>query len=335
MTAPAPFALPPGAVTTAEFTFTGAFDTTTPRTVSGQFTFTGTANGQIVSIGQHKALIVVKPSGALPDVIRYSAVPFVRAVAINEDAAFDVIVTNTGGGDAIGCHVRGSINRATLTHWQLIEPVSGFGAAAHPRDAPFTIPAGQSRLVRVTRASQQSRIASPDFAGTNTAIVDCANTQFAPQNLSNNFDFTARGLYDPADVAIFSSIPGTGTLDVPAGSYSSFYVWFVNRGPTAQFVVTPHYLRPFDESDPAKQFLTSLCTANRFGECTSSPAFSSTFTAEQNVRHIYKIYVQAPPVDPGYDPGLRRILFKINQVQPVGFVFSVPVAAHSVAVRRN
>ena len=73
-----------------------------------------------------------------------------------------------------------------------------------------------------------------------------------------------------------------------------------------------------------------------FFQVNQVQAPGSTFPSVPAAAHSIAVRMtSAPPTDPGFDPGLRRILFKINQVQPVGFVFSVPVAAHSVAVRRN
>ena len=38
---------------------------------------------------------------------------------------------------------------------------------------------------------------------------------------------------------------------------------------------------------------------------------------------------------PSFDRNKRRVMVKFQQVQPAGNVYAVPVAAQSVAVRRN
>lgn len=331
--APAPFSLAPGAVTSTLFIVTPSFDTTTPRTTVGHFTFTARVNGNIVATQQHRALVVVKPSGLLANVLRYSVFPPVAAAAWHQRADFTVHITNTGAFDAVGCHVRAPavVPSALLVKWKQVAPTVG------AEDAPVTIPAGQTRTLTVSIASQQSRIASPDFVGSNNPIIDCANTQPAPVDLRNNFDLTARGLFDPAQVHATTVAPTTGVLNVPRPGYAVFKVRMVktNAG-TANFIALSKYVRPFDDwSDPNKQFVVRVCPANSSGVCTGALATSLTFSAAQYSQKYFNVHVWSPAVNPGYDPAQRRVMLQINQVSPVGSTHSVPVAAQSIALRRN
>jgi hypothetical protein len=55
------------------------------------------------------------------------------------------------------------------------------------------------------------------------------------------------------------------------------------------------------------------------------------------VAHTFAVFVQRPAVDPGFDPGQRRVFVLFQQFSPPGFFGSNPIAidvgATSVAVR--
>ena len=331
---PAQVTLAPNAVASTLFTFP-AFDNSTPRTISGAFIFTAKAGPTVVSIARHRALIVLKPGVALPDILRVSNVfPAVRTGGVNEPLTYKVKLTNIGSITARGCHVRGAIWDPVRTIWQRIDPATG-DPIGNP-NTPVDIPGHQSVWLDVTTAAQRSRIANPTFAGNNQQIYDCANTEKALVDLSNNFDFTARGLYDPVDVFASTVSPTNGVLSVAQGGYATFKVRIVNTSPTATLVARPEYLRPADETDPSKQYIVRVCPANASGTCTVSLNTSVTFSAPQYSPRYFTVYVWSPVTDPGYDPRWRRVFLVFDQVQPPGStVYSVPVAAQSVAVKRN
>lgn len=341
VTTPSQISLAPGALGTMEFQFTPAFNQTAVRTVAGAFTFTGKkTNGTIVNVEQHRALIVVKPATTPPDILRATITPSVQAGFINEGLTYQVRLYNTGTQAAIGCHVRSRPFESIQTVWRTYDPGSPPGGSTRPTtlgplNAPLTIPAGQSVLTLVTTASHQSRIAVPAFARSNQPfIVDCANTAPAPITLANAFDFTARGAYDPARVTAAKLAPATTYLNVPAAG-AGFRVSAVNRGPASTLVARPYYIRPFEETAANKQFTVKVCRASAAGNCTTAEADSIQFSAAEGVTNRFKVVVRPPAVNPGYDPGKRRVFLVFDQVQPVGNIFSVPVASQSIAVRKN
>lgn len=333
VTAPSQVTLTPGALATMQFQFTGSFDQTTVRTLVGHFAFAGRVGSAVFATAQRRAIVIVKPTGSPPTAIAASIVPQVRAGGLNEEIPFDVRVKNTGSQPAIGCLVhRQPFGGPTRATWQLYNPATGAFIGA--QDAPATIPPGQTYAFSVSAGSHESRIADPTFVGTNQPFaIDCANTNAAPISLANSFDITVRGGYDPAPVNAARLAPAGGVLDVPAAG-AAFRVQAVNLGTAATLIARPSYVRPFAESDPNKQFTVKVCRTSAAGACTTADLDSIEFSAAKNVVNYFKVIVRPPTVNPGYAPGLRRVFLIFAQVQPIGFVYSVPVAAQSIAVRK-
>jgi hypothetical protein len=60
------------------------------------------------------------------------------------------------------------------------------------------------------------------------------------------------------------------------------------------------------------------------------------YSAQRNATAFFKIFVKPPAVDPGFDPGKRRVFLKLWQPRPVTQgTFDAVVGAESVAVRKN
>lgn len=336
--APAQFTIGPNQIKTAQFTFTAAFNKTTTRTVAGYFTFVGKEGAVEITRAQHRALIVVG-NAPLGSVLRASVSPAIRAAAINEVKPFDVVLRNSGAQTAIGCHARHDFSysaRLKVT-WRRFDPSSGNYIGL--LDQPFNLAAGQSASMRVFVASQQTQLADPEFP--TPVTLDCANTNPAPINLFNTFDLTALGLYRPAQVDANKLAPAGDTLNVPATGTAPVRFSVINRSGAANFRAVALYIRPIaDWSNPNKQFTVTICrltSAN--GTCVAPPSPTNNsieFNAAQNATTFFKIFVKAPSVNPGYAPGLRRVFLKIWQDSPVPLgTFDAPVAAESVAVRKN
>src|SRR6185369_5337679 len=100
-------------------------------------------------------------------------------------------------------------------------------------------------------------------------LFDCANTLPAsPTALANRFDFSALGLYRPADVTITRIVPAVTTVDVKKTGQTVIRISALNSTLTQKFRLTAQYVRPFDESAAAKQFGVSFCrTATDNGAC--------------------------------------------------------------------
>jgi len=334
--APAQFTIGPNEIKTPQFTFTAAFNKTTVRTVAGNFFFVGRENGTEIARAQHRALIVVG-NATLGNVLRAAVSPAVRAGGINEAKPFDVKLTNAGAQTAIGCHARHdfSFSSRLKVNWRRFDPNTGNYVGL--LNQPFNIAAGQSISFRVFVASQQSQLADPEFP--TLVTLDCANTDPAPINLFNTFDLTALGIYRPAQVDATKLAPLGDTLVVPASGSAVVRFSVVNRSEAATLRAIPLYIRPIaDWSNPNKQFKLTICRmASANGACLApASANSIKYSAAKNVTSFFKIFVQAPSINPGYAPGLRRVFLKMWQDRPVQLgTFDAVVAAESVAVRKN
>jgi hypothetical protein len=332
VTAPAVFTIAPNAIKTARFTFTGAFNTTTTRTVSGLFTFIGRENGTEISRAQHRALIVV---GNATLVLGASVSPAVRAGFLNETKPFDAKLTNTTSQTAIGCHARHDFASARLkVTWIRTDPNTGGFIGA--LNQPFNIAAGQSVTFRVFVASQQTQLADPEFP--TKVTLDCANANPAPINLFNTFDLTAFGIWRPAQVDATKLAPLSDTLLVPATGSAQVRFSVINRSVATALRAIPIYIRPIgDWGNPNKQYQLTMCRLNSAnGSCLSPPAFNSIeYNAAKDTPAFFKIFVTAPPTNPGYSPGFRRVFLKVWQDSPHPQGFDAVVAAESVAVKKN
>ncbi len=323
---PADFTLKPGEVKEASFSFGGGFDTTKPRTVAGFFVFTAKQGGKTVAEARSRALIVMKPLGQnLDDVLQVAVTPAVQAGNVGEALAFDVDVKNTGAKAAAGCHARGANFSQNKVVWESSGDVW----------RPFDIAKGKSRSFRIWVASQESRIADRTFPGAGDIVIDCNNTQAAAIDLSNNLDFTARGTYRPAKIASRLLAKGD-TLKVPRSGEATFEVEAENESGDATIVARAQYVRPFVEGDPKELFEVSVCRLEKpKGKCLGAAAESLEYSSKKRSKAAFRVFVKAPKKDPGLDPGLRRVFLILSQKQPIGFVYSVPVAAESMAPRKQ
>ncbi len=332
VTKPAPLVLNPGAVKSAEFLFTPAFDTTTQRTVSGKFTFTARNGAVTVSRAEHRALVVMKNFDPKPDALRLAITPGIRTGYVNEAVRFRATLTNTGATEATGCHFRSQLGTFVKTEWRRIDPVTG--APLGGQNQPTAIPALASRTFTVWAASQRPNRTDPDPRFPGAVMADCANTAALASNVANRFDIAAVGTFEPAEIEP-AVTPATDVLAVGAGATGSFRVTAVNRGPADTLTVTPRYVRPFGEDAANLLFTVKVCrTATPAGACLAALAASTTYTAARNVPNHFRVVVTGPSSDPGFDPTLRRVFLNFEQVarQSVG---TIVVGAPSIAVKRN
>jgi hypothetical protein len=331
---PSAVVLPPGGARAITFTFNG-FGALSPRTVSGAFVFVGRDGPTVVAATTSRAVVVIKPSGALPNTLRASVYPVVRGGQIGEPVFFRVSLTNTGTQTAIGCHVRGQTWAPLETMWQRFNPANGAPIGAV--NAPASIPAHQTQTFHVGVRAQQSRIANPLFIGNNQPIFDCANTERAPNYPLNSFDFTARGRFNPVDVnAAVSPMPAGGILNVPATGAATFQVRATNTGPAGAMLIAMPLYRAWVGDAQNQNFQATICRLKANGTCLAAPAASVTYAAARNVVNRFRVFVTAPSVNPGQNILWRRMFVVFDQKQPPGSIFpSVPVAATSVAVKKN
>jgi hypothetical protein len=321
VTPPSPFNLAPGAIAVKELVFTSTFDTTTTRTVTGHFTFTGTIGSTAVTEARRRAVIPIPGTAPIPDVKVSLASPVVRAGFLDEPLAFTVVLANKGTVPAIGCHFRSRLYSYLKTVFQRIHPATG--EAIGPLNRPSTIQPGKSHTYRVYIASQFSRNADPEFGAEVTA--GCANDT-AAFDLSGTFDLSARGGEESANVPAKVKSPKNGILKVPPTGFATFTVRAVNRGPTVVLTARPRYLFPFGEASN-RQFSATVCEADpATWECLAPPAESVAYTAARNVTKAFAVQVFGPPVDPGFDPGRRRMFldFRMSDFVMVGATSVAP-----------
>jgi hypothetical protein len=330
---PAPVTIQAGQAVAVQFSFNASFDKTTVRSVAGHFTFIGRAGTTVVGRSRHRALIVVKPASTPPDVLQVSIRPRVRAGILNEWLPFKVTVGNAGTQDAIGCTFHTYFNNALKVEWGEINPTNN--QLVHALNAPATIHARRSRTFVVWVAGQEPRIADPTFVGTNQPFaIDCANTRPATITLRTAFDITARIGYLPMRLSIATIAPRTSRLDVPVAG-SSYRLAVKNAGPAGTIVALASYVAPFTDATNTK-FPVKICqTQTASSGCLLPLDFSVQFAMPQGATRYVLVSVRRPAVDPGYDFNNRRLFVRFNQLQPFGFVYSVPVAARSIAVRRR
>lgn len=324
--APPDFTLKPGEIKEASFTFTGGFDSTKPRTTAGQFYFKGVQAGKVVGEFKTRVLIVIKPTGGLPDVLEALATPIVTGGHVNEVLTFDVELKNTGNKAALGCHARSQALSNNQAAWE----------SSGDLFEPFDISAGKSRTMRIHVASQEARIADPTFPTASRIEIDCYNTALAFVDLQNSFDFTARGAYRPNMLLARKLSPSGDTLKVPRSGEASFEVEAENEDGEATIVARAQYAKPFDENAPNEQFAVSVCRLEKpKGKCVGPTAESVEYLSKKGAKDALRVFVKGPKKDPGFDPGLRRVFLILSQKQPVGFVYSVPIAAASVAPQKQ
>ncbi len=321
--APGDFALKPGEVKAAEFTFTGGFDTTKTRTIAGVLAFRAWQGGKTVGESKNRMVVVVKPQAVLPDVLEAVATPIIDAGLINEPVAVDVELRNTGNKAATGCHARST----QFTHNKTVWENSGVLK-------PFDIAKGKSHVFRILVASQEGRVADIGFAGSGGVIIDCADTEALRLDLSNGFDYSARGAYELADLEARKLTKGD-VLKVPRSGDASFEVEVENRGGEATVVARTYYGRPFDDAADAL-FAATVCRLDKpKGKCLGKAEQRIEYAAKKRAKDAFRVFVTAPKKDPGFDPEQRRIFLILGHKHPSDFADNVPVAAVSMAPQKQ
>jgi hypothetical protein len=330
---PAPVVLAPGAVTLLTFPANANTNLTT-RTLSGQFAFSGRVGGVETIRSEYRGLILAH--GTAPSAsIQAATLPALRAGWLNQVLSAFGTVINTSTNDAIGCIVRTQGFSRSNTSFQETDPATN--TAIGTPNQPVDIPAGRSKSFVFAIRSQGVELGDPTFDG--PVVFQCANAFFAPTNLANTFQVTAVASFSPADMISIGATPtNDGIIDVPPTSGGAFGVATVNIATSGPVTAKAVYVRPVNESDPAKQFTVFICETNpATGACLAAPAASVQFQAAPNVPHTFAVFVQRPSVDPGFDPGQRRAFVIFEQLSPPNFFGSNPipivVGSTSVAVR--
>lgn len=327
---PAAFPLGPGQAKVVNFTYNMAFNRTALRTIAGYFTFSGRVGTSLVSRAYYLGLISVKSqTGYGPNVLRAGVARQVRTAFINEGVSFDVKLTNIGVQAATGCHSRAEVYSRFKVSWQEFTPPSTTGTP----NVPVTIPAGGFKWLRVWVASQTARNAAPDFSG--EIIVDCANTAELAFNLANRFDLTTFGSFRLAELDVTAVSPTNGVLNVPASGLARFRASAINRGPTRAVRVYGYSAQWFEDESNERFVVAGVCMANASGTCLAPMTSIVTYSAATNVRKYFNVYVRAPAVNPGYDPGKRRLFLNIEQETPDNVADDyVLVGTKSIAVKK-
>ncbi len=337
--APDPVTLKPGEAKLVAFAVEG-LDTSSPRTVSGHFTFVASSGKTVVSTAKVGGLVVVKAGGA-PEALTVEVLPQARAGYANAANTFQVKLTNTGSSVARGCHARsqylGFVAGRTAIGWR---PVNAAGKPVAPAGRPFGIPPGKTKWMSLVIASQQPRVAdlTTPIPIVPEVVIDCNNTAPAVFDNKSRFDLTARGGWEPADVVISAVAPKGDTLDVPRNGNATWRVSVENKSATAPLIVWPSYVRPFDDSDPNRQFSVSVCRTKFAGSpCLNPLADTVEFEAASGKKAFFLVNVRGPKTDPGFDPTLRRVFLIVSQKKPDGYVGTSrpPVAARSIAPKRS
>lgn len=331
--APGPVTLSPGAV--ALLTLPANANTSlTTQTLSGRFVFSGRVGGVEVSRAEYPGLILARGNSTTTTIVA-ATLPVSRAGWLNQVLTAFGTVINTGAQDAIGCVVTAQSFSLFKVTFQETDPLTNTPIGSP--NQPVNIPAGKAKSFVFAIQSPAVELGDPTFSG--PLVFRCANAFGASQNLANSFTVTAVASFSPADMISIGATPTQdGILNVPPSTGGAFGVATVNIATANTVTAKAVYVRPFNESDPAKQFLVFICETNpSTGACLASPASSVQFQAAPNVPHTFAVFVQRPAVDPGFDPAQRRVFVLFEQFSPPGFFGSNPIAldvgATSVAVR--
>lgn len=142
-------------------------------------------------------------------------------------------------------------------------------------------------------------------------------------------------MYRPTSVAV--SLGAPQVLKVPAGRPAAFVASIENKSAAATLRVLPRYVRPFGEDDPSMQFEVAICRTEAQGSRCLAPPLPTidAFPASKKVVNWFKIFVRPPAIDPGFDPGKRRVFLNVDEQAPIERTFDVRLAAPSLAVKKN
>jgi hypothetical protein len=318
---PAAFSLGAGAAAAAPYRANANSNLVTTRTEAGEFAFSGRMGGVEVTRASFPGMVVVRGT-APPTSIVAAVLPTARSGGLNQPLTAFATLINTGTQPAIGCVAAVQGFFPFNVAFQETDPATNLPVGA-PR-TPVDIAPGASKTFVVSVGSQGSELGDPEFGA--PLAFQCANVFGAAQNLANTFAVTALGTFEAADMISIGATPsGDGILAVPSGTSGAFGVATVNIGAAATVTARPVYVRPFGEDDPAKQFTAFICETGAASNCLTPLAASVQFTAAPNAPHTFAVVVQRPAVDPGFDPGRRRMFIKFEQLSPPNFFGSNPI----------
>jgi len=319
---PAPISLGPGEVATVPLPAVANSDFLTTRTLTGEFAFSGKAGG--VEVVREAVPGTVFVRGTAGDTtLQAATLPTSRAGALGQVLTAFATVINAGAQPAIGCVVRSQdAARANVTFQ---ETDSATNTPVGLPNQPVSIAPGAAKTFVFTLTSQSPELGDPEFGG--PVQFQCANAFPASANLANGFVVTALGTVTLADMISIGATPtGDGVVNVRPGTGGAFAVATVNIGVPATVTARLLYSRPFGEDDPARQFTAFICETNpSTGVCLAPPALTVSFTATPGVPHTFAVFVQRPAVDPGFDPGQRRIFVKFEEQSPPNFLGQNPI----------
>lgn len=326
---PAVVTLAPGEAKAARFSVADDFDDRTPRAISGSFTFTGSIGGKVATVAKHPALILIEDFSA-GETLSVTTDAHVRGVRPGESAAFLATVRNTASVAAFGCHVRTDMAEELATGWRLVDTEDG-DKLGQP-DEPFSIPPGKTRTMLVSVRAHGSYFAEPFSIG--AVRIGCVNGRVATDDVGAKIDVTSRGQFQPADIVAGRMGPDARPLIVRPGRPATIRYVARNLGAAATVTARGNFSAPFD--DPANsRFTATLCQTNAKGACLKPPKTEVKVLAARFKPIHFKLFVKAPPVDPGYDPDRRRMFLVLEQPQGRGLSGDQAVGAASFAVRKR
>lgn len=323
---PQPISLGAGEI--AVVTFAGRdFVNTNGVAETGLFSFNAVAGGETLeSVTKNAAVFLSDPAGSSDD-LAASAPKRLRVGFVNEALSFTVRLRHTGADAARGCGFYSwqSDFRNILTRFRTIdaggEPTGDWGEFAD-------IPAGQQQDFEVSVASIAPRQGDPEFGLADEMVASCLNRRQPAADLLNTLEVNAdgAGVYTVID----AKIVGGGALAAPARGQASFDVVAKNRLRTAELVARPVYVRPFDQSDPDKQYALSVCRLGKRDKCDGAKSFDAPWAAKKGDEARFRVFVKAPKKKPPSGAASFRIYLKF-----VGDEDEWPnlFGAESVAVR--
>lgn len=327
VTSIAPFQLAPRALKIVQFNFGPSFDRA-PRTKIGNFVFTGRVGSTVVTQATGRAIIVVRPTTTIDDLVRANITPTIRTGLVNEPLTFSATITNGGAVTAIGCHFRTDLRISSDLKTSFYE-VDSNGERLNADDVPVNILAGATRRFKVIVASQSARDAYHFDPG---VIADCANNSRSVPALRADIDISASSFFALLpSLTVTSSTPANGVLNVPASGFAYYKFRVTNKRTSALMNVLPAYVGPFDDP-PNSNFTVAICrTSLATGACLAQYASSVTYQTALDQTVGFSVRVKAPAGSPAYDPDKRRVYVNFKLADADYF----HIAAPSIAVRKQ
>jgi hypothetical protein len=304
ITLPANFTLAPGAAAVKTFTKNNSFDTTTVRTVSGEFTFSGFSGTALLTKAVTPIVLPVRANLGVAAKLTLTAKAQFLSNAPGQVIKIPVTVKNTSTFPALGCYVTHSVG-LLQTAWTGYNPVTQ--KVTDEINVPFNLAAGQSKNILVAMRTFADRFASSSsFFLPQAKVIDvgCANSNVFPNagqlDIANNVDFNSVVTKLPK-VTLLSTLPGSGILDVPAAG-KVFTATFHNDG-TATIQDSAKVSR-------VGNYNAAVCTSNTTdAACLASVAggFGLSLNVPAGKNFAVKVAVKPKTGTTKFDPNVDSI----------------------------